>query len=404
MSLTNVSVINAKPKGIPYKLSDEKGLYLHVMPKGGKYWRMAYRWRGKQKTLALGVYPEISLKDARERRDEARKMLAGDNDPSQKKKEEKQERRTQSLSSFEAIAREWHDMKRSMLVPKYAHDVLHRLEVNVFPFFRGRLLQEIKPSDLLEVIKRIEARGALDISHRVLESCNQIFRYAILTGRCEYNPATDLRGALKVAKITHHSHLRTSELPEFLKKLKAYDGHPRTRLALQLLLLTFVRTTELRGAEWKEIDLDVSLWRIPAERMKMKLDHLVPLSKQALDILGELQKFSHGQSFIFPNDRKSYKYMSENTMLYALYRMGYHSRATGHGFRATASTILNENGFRSDVVERQLAHIERNKVRGAYNHAEYLSERKTMMQWWADYLDKISVQGEVIQGHFAKVA
>jgi integrase len=239
------------------------------------------------------------------------------------------------------------------------------------------------------MLREIEGRGTLDTARRVMQMCGQIFLYAIATGRAERNPVPDLRGALMTPVVNHQAYLTARELPGYLTKLEVYDGSLLTKLALRLLLLTFVRTNELRAAEWTEIDWDKHEWRIPAERMKMKELHIVPLSRQAVEVLRELQKLTGGHRYLFPNQHNPAKFMSENTMLYGLYRMGYHSRATGHGFRSTASTILNEHEFRADVIERQLAHGERNRVRAAYNHAQYLTERRKMMQWWADYLDEI---------------
>jgi len=242
------------------------------------------------------------------------------------------------------------------------------------------------------MLRLVEDKGALETARRAMQMCGQIFMYAIATGRAQRNPVPDLRGALKSPVVKHRSYLKENELPEYLEKLEAYVGDPQTKLALRLLLLTFVRTTELRAAEWGEVDWGKSEWRIPAERMKMRALHIVPLSKQALAVLRELQKLSGNRRFIFPNQHDPATFMSENTMLFALYRMGYRWRATGHGFRSTASTILNENGFRADVIERQLAHSEQNSVRAAYNHAQYLLERREMMQWWADFLDGLGPQ------------
>lgn len=248
---------------------------------------------------------------------------------------------------------------------------------------------DINAPEILTMLRVVERSGALDTAHRVMQTCGQIFMYAIATGRAQRNPVPDLRGALKAPVKAHYSHLKAAELPEFLDKLATYDGAMQTKLALRLLMLTFVRTGELRSAGWKEMDLDHAEWRIPAERMKMRDPHIVPLSCQAVEVLRELQERTGNRQFLFPNHHKPAAFMSENTILFALYRMGYHSRMTGHGFRSTASTILNENGFPPDVIERQLAHTERNKVRAAYNHAQYLPERRKMMQWWADYLDEL---------------
>ena len=269
--------------------------------------------------------------------------------------------------------------------------IIKSLEADIFPKLGNRPIADITALEMLSALRAVEARGLVDTVHRLKHTSGQIFMYAIATGSAERNPVTDLRGALKPLKQKHYAHLAASDLPEYLSKLESYDGNIQTQLALKLLLLTFVRTTELRGAEWTEIDMAKSEWRIPAERMKMKDQHIVPLSSQALAVLEELRPITGHWRYIFPNQHKPSGYMSENTMLYALYRMGYHSRTTGHGFRSTASTILNENGFPPDVIERQLAHCERNKVRAAYNHAQYLPERRKMMQWWADYIENVAI-------------
>jgi integrase len=264
------------------------------------------------------------------------------------------------------------------------------MEKDLFPKLGSRPIKEITAPEVLSVVRLIEGRGAFDLANRALQYCGQVFMFGIATGRADRNPAGDLKGALKTHVKKHFAHLKAIELPEFLEKLEAYTGDRQTMLAVKLLMLTFVRTTELRGAEWGEIDLAKAEWRVPADRMKMRRDHIVPLSRQAVAILKELQSINGKWKYVFPNPFKPIKHMSENAVLYALYRMGYHSRATGHGFRHTASTVLNESGlFHADVIERQLAHVQGNKVRGVYNHAEYLPERRKMMQWWADYLDQI---------------
>ena len=390
MPLTDAKVRNAKTTSKAFKLSDGDGMFLYVHPNGSKYWRLKYRFAGKEKLLALGVYPEVNLSDAREHRVQARKLLAAGNDPGEVKKESKRLVVMKAENNLEAIAREWHEQHIHEWVAHYASDVISRLETHVFPKLGNRPIADINAQELLSVLRVIENSGALDMAQRIMQTCGQVFRYAIITGRADHNPVTDLRGALKTPVRKHHSHLTADDLPEFLQKLEVYDGELQTKLALKMLLLTFVRTSELRGAEWSEIKLEKAEWRIPAERMKMKDQHIVPLSIQAITILRELQKHTGKRQHLFPNQNRSATCMSENTMLYALYRMGYHSRTTGHGFRSTASTILNEHGFVPDVIERQLAHCERNKVRAAYNHAQYLPERRKMMQWWADYLDKLA--------------
>jgi len=390
-SLSDAAVRNAKPKTKSYKISDGEGLFLLVMPSGSKYWRMKYFFGAKEKLLALGVYPDISLADAREGRAQARKLLAAGKDPTEAKKEEKRLIIQKHENTFEAVAREWHGNRQRKWTPKYATKTLRRLEMHVFPGLGSKAIADITPQELLSVMRKIETRGP-DIAHRLLQICGQIFSYAVITQRTVMNPAASLRGALAPLVKKNHAYIKPNELKEYLARLEAYEGALQTKLALKLLLLTFVRTGELRGAEWTEIDLDKAEWRIPAERMKMKDPHIVPLSRQAIAVLKKLLPLTGQWKYVFPNQHKPAGHMSENTVLYALYRMGYHLRATGHGFRSTASTVLNEHGFRPDVIERQLAHSERNHVRAAYNHAQYLPERREMMQWWADYLDKVAAK------------
>lgn len=387
MPLTQITIKNTKAEIKPLKLFDSGGLFLLIQPSGGKWWRYKYRFAGKEKLLALGSYPDVSLAQARERHVLARKALAEGNDPSQIKKDEKQMIITKHENHFEAVAREWHSKRSHTWTPKYAISALRRLEADIFPKLGARPIAEITPPEMLAALRVIESRGAHDLAHRVQQVCGQIFTYAIVTGRAERNPVNDLRGALTPVVKKHNAYLKAEDLPEFLKKMDAYDGL-QTRLAMNFLLLTFVRTGEMRGAMWSEINMDKAEWRIPAERMKMRDPHIVPLSTQAMAVLEALKPITGHWVHVFPNQHKPKGQMSENTILYALYRMGYHGKSTGHGFRATASTILNEHGFRPDVIERQLAHAERNGVRKAYNHAQYLPERRDMMQWWGDYLEE----------------
>lgn len=389
MLLNDVKIRNAKPGAKPYKLFDGDGMFL-LIKSSGKYWRFKYRFAGKEKLLALGVYPDVNLAEARERRIQARKVLTAGNDPGEVKKEAKRLSVLNSENTFEVIAREWYDVRKHGWVTGYADKMMLRMERHVFPKLGRRPITDINAPELLSVLKTVEESGA-DLAQRMLQVCRQVFTYGIRTSRAGGNPAAEMRGALKTPVHNHHAYLKSADLPEYLEKLKAYDGSLITKMALKFLLLTFVRTTELRAAEWQEVDFDKAEWRIPAERMKMRDPHIVPLSHQAMEVLKELRNHSGNRAHIFPNSQRPITFMSENTMLYALYRMGYHSRTTGHGFRSTASTILNENGFRPDVIERQLAHAERNGVRRAYNHAEYLPERRKMMQWWADYVDTAAV-------------
>jgi integrase len=401
MPLTDISAKSAKPQEKNYKIPDEKGLYLLIHTNGSKYWRFKYRFAEKEKMLAFGVYPEVPLKEARDKRDAARKQIRDGIDPAKAKKENKRQRLLQTENSFESIAREWHSNQKPSWTEKYAIKSLRRLEADLFPAIGYRAITEITAPELLSAVRTIEKRGATYTAHVALQTCGQIFRYAISTGRAKHDLSADLRGALKTRKQEHYSSLAEKDLPEFLQKLEAYDGDLQTKLALKLLMFTFVRTGELRGARWEEINFDKKEWRIPAERMKMREEHIVPLSNQAIAVLKELQPISCHWENIFPNRVKPMNIMSENTMLFAIYRMGYHSKATPHGFRSTASTILNENSFNSDHIERQLAHAERNKVRAAYNTAQYLPERKQMMQWWADYLDRaVAGGGNVIEAKF----
>lgn len=389
--LTDRAIKNAQAGEKIRKLSDGNGLVLVVYPNGSKYWVYRYRHLGKEKTLSLGIYPEVTLAEARLKLIDARKVRSQGQDPSEARKELKRQAIVSAVNSFEAIAREWVTAKSPGWTPRYAEFIVHRMEIDLFPKLGTRPIKDIAAPELLSVIRLIEERGALDLAARAMQYCGQIFMFGIATGRAERNPANDLKGALKTHVKKHYAHLKAIELPEFLGKLEVYSGERQTALAVKLLLLTFVRTVELRGAEWAEIDLGNAEWRIPAERMKMRRDHIVPLSTQSVAVLKELHHLNGRWKYVFPNPYRPIKHMSENAVLYALYRMGYHSRATGHGFRHTASTVLNESGlFHGDVIERQLAHVQGNKVRGVYNHAEYLPERRKMMQWWADYLDQVA--------------
>lgn len=352
MPLSDAKVRNAKPKDKPYKISDGEGMFLLVHPTGSKYWRLKYHFGGKERLLALGVYPEVSLSDARDRRAQARKALAGGHDPGAAKREVKRLAVAKAENSFEAVAREWYDQRRHTWADNTAKLVNDRLEKYLLPKLGDKPVLDITAPDVLSAVRVVESKGALDTARRVMQICGQVFMYAIATGKAVRNPVPDLRGALKTPVTKHHSYLKAAELPEFLRKLGEYDGAPQTELALKLLMLTFVRTTELRAAEWAEVDLRKGEWRIPAKRMKMKEEHLVPLSRQAIKVLKELQKLTGSRQFLFPNQHHPRSFMSENTMLYALYRMGYHSRTTGHGFcrdRTVVSYRDDMNGTRFSV-------------------------------------------------------
>jgi len=398
MPLADTRIKQAKPLEKPYKLSDGGGLYLHIQTSGAKYWRLAYRFGGKQKTLALGVYPDVSLASARDERGKARELLVAGIDPSTVMSKRVKIRATfdQLENSFEAVAREWHEKQKGEWTEHHAERVLRGLKNEVFPDIGNIPIAEVTAPQILAMLKKIESRDALELASRTQQRCSAIFRYAVQTGRVQHNPAADLRGVLKTRKVKHRAALSRADLPEFLENLDTYKGNRVTQLALKLILLTFVRTRELRGAKWKEFDLERAEWRVPAERMKMGIEHFVPLSSQAVEILQKLKPITGKSELVFPSERSLRKPVSENTMLYAMYRMGYHKRATVHGMRATASTILNESGFNPDAIERQLAHIPKDEVRAAYHRAKYLEERRNMMQWWADFLDGVSGTENVV--------
>jgi integrase len=385
--LTDTLIRKAKAPVKPTKMMDGRGLFLLLTPSGGRWWRFRYAFAGKEKLLSLGTYPEVSLKAAREARDDARKMVTKGIDPSAARQEEKRALREASANDFETVAREWLETVKARWVPVYYGDTVKRFEAFVFPVIGRDPIATIAAPTLLALLRKIEFRGTLVTAHKVLRACRQVFQYGIAVGRCERNPAADLRGALKaLPRPKHMAALPASELSTFLHKIEEYDGELQTKLALRLLALTFVRTSELREATWTEIDLDKAEWIIPAERMKTKLPHHIPLSRQAVEAFRTLQGMNGKWPWAFVGRAPS-KPMSKNTVLFALYRMGYHSRMTGHGFRAVASTALNEMGFRPDVIERQLAHVEKNAVRAAYHRSQYLEERTAMMQQWADFLD-----------------
>ncbi|HCU24973.1 MAG TPA: integrase [Deltaproteobacteria bacterium] len=400
MRLTDKACKNAKPASKPRKIADGHGLYLEIMPNGSKYWRLKYRFAGKEKRLALGVYPEVSLGEAREKREKARKLLASGSDPSSAKQEEKRRLLLNAENTFEAIAREWYAHHLEKWSDKHAQTILHRLETDLFPALGKRPLQEINPPELLNIVRKIEKRGAYELARRSVQYCGQIFRYAVVTGRADRNPAPELKGALKPVKKGHYAALDSKDLPEFLQKLSRNDARlfPLTRMAVELILLTFVRTGELIQAKWEEFDFAGKTWIIPAERMKMRQAHIVPLSRQVLSILEQIKLLSGNREWILPSQKNPRKHMSNNTILFALGRLGYKGQATGHGFRALAmSTIKEKLGYRHEVVDRQLAHAHRNSVDAAYDRAKFLEERRKMMQDWSNYIDKVKRGGEILK-------
>ena len=405
MALTPVAIRNAKPRSKPYKLADSDGMYLLITPADARYWRLKYRFGGKEKALAIGVFPAVSLAEAREKRDAARRLIRDGFDPVEERQIRKRQDKHLRANTFRAVADEWMTRQCPRWTPGHAERVRRSIEADLYPHVGARPIGAVNPPEMLAVLRKIEARGAHEVRERVQQRASMIFRYAIATGRCERDPVADLRGSFTSPVRFNYAALGQRDLPAFFTKLAEYDGEPTTKLAIRLLALTFVRTGELRGAQWSEFDLDGAQWRIPAERMKMRAEHIVPLSRQALDVLRELQQHTGGGALLFPSRSKATQPISENTILYALYRMGYHSRATGHGFRATASTILNELGFPADVIERQLAHTSKNKVRAAYNKAQYLPERGRMMQQWSDLLDALAKgDKKVVTGKFGKAA
>ncbi|EKK3999105.1 tyrosine-type recombinase/integrase [Cronobacter sakazakii] len=389
MKLNARQVDAAKPREKAYKLADGAGLYLEVVPSGSRYWRMKYRFNGKEKRMAFGVYPTVSLAQARALRDEAKKKLAEGIDPSFAKKEEKLVRDVQLNNTFQAVALEWHGTKVSRWSEGYASDILEAFNKDIFPYIGQQPVNDIKPLVLLNVLRRMESRGATEKAKKVRQRCSEVFRYAIVTGRAEYNPAADLTSAMSGHESKHYPFLTVEELPDFFKALSGYTGSPLVVLAARLLILTGVRTGELRGAFWSEFDLEKAVWEIPAERMKMKRPHLVPLSTQALEIVKQLKVMSGQYPLVFPGRNDPRKTMSEASINQVFKRIGYTGKVTGHGFRHTMSTILHEEGFNTAWIETQLAHVDKNAIRGAYNHALYLEGRREMMQWYADYINSI---------------
>ncbi|ELO0986040.1 tyrosine-type recombinase/integrase [Citrobacter freundii] len=395
MKLTARQVSTAKPTDKPYKLSDGGGLYLLVNPNGSRYWRMKYRYAGKEKLLSIGVYPDVTLAEARDKRTEAKRVLAAGDDPSEVKQAAREAKNLAINNSFELLALEWHEHKKPNWSSGYAEDILEYLRKDIFPYVGKKAITEIKPMDMLSVLRKMEERGVLDKLKKTRQACRQIFTYAIITGRAEVNPVTDLAGALKSPKQNHFPHLLPAELGPFIHAVNAYSGSKVTRIATLLLMYTSVRTIELRASEWAEFDLDNDLWQIPKERMKMRRPHLVPLSRQVKSHLLELKEITGWGKYVFPGRNDAHKPMSEASINQVIKRIGYGGKATGHGFRHTMSTVLHEKGFDSAWIETQLAHADRNTIRGTYNHAQYLDGRREMLQWYADYLDELA--GKVVE-------
>lgn len=404
MVLTVTGIDKAKPTEKQYRMPDARGLVLLVRPNGSKLWQLRYRHEGKEKTASLGQYPDVSLANARVKRDESRKLVAAKVDPVEKKRAELKAKTLAHENNFEAVAREWWaHWKAGRSSTSHVDQTLRRLEAGVFPAIGKRPTAEIEAPELVAMAKAIESRGATDVAKRALQTCGQIFRYAIAHGKARRNPVTDVKPSeiLKARAATNYARVGAGELPQLLRKIEAYKGTPTTRLAIKLMALTFVRTGELIGARWAEFDLDAARWDIPAARMKMKSPHVVPLSPQAVEVLRTLQTVTGERELLFPGERDHGKPMSNNTILKALEIMGYKGKMTGHGFRGIASTVLHEHGFDHMHIELQLAHAERSSVSAAYNHALYLSQRTKMMQWWGAYLERLK-SGDVLP--FQKLA
>ena len=402
MPLTDTAARQAKFTGKQQKLSDEKGLYL-LINSAGKYWRLKYRIAGKEKLLSLGVYPEVSLKEARAKRDEARKMIAEGSDPALTKRQEKAAKLMAAENSFAAIAKEWHKAKVPTWSERHGVRVIESFERDIFPELGPFPITDITAPMILAAIRKIEARGAPIEAKRTLQRVGAVIDYAIDTGRATLNPARGRRDAVIAPPTKHRPALPRADLPQFLRKLADdQTTAPANKIALRLLMLTMTRPGEIRAARWAEFDFDRAEWRIPAERMKMRTEHIIPLSRQVLALLNELRLYTGSGSLLFPSERRITDPMSNMTMNKIILRLGYQDKATPHGMRSLASTVMNEEGFDPDVIERQLAHAERNQVRAAYHRAEYLDDRRKLLQWWADYLEA-QEGGNVLPVNFNRV-
>ncbi|AVR05827.1 MULTISPECIES: tyrosine-type recombinase/integrase [Enterobacteriaceae] len=402
MPLTDLEIRRSKPREKPYTLNDGSGLSLLIEPNGSKGWRFRYRFDGKPKMLSLGTYPLVSLTDARQKRDEAKKLVASGINPSDVRKRDKQERQNEIGNTFEAIAREWYEKRTDRWSAGYAEEMMKTFETDVFPFIGGRPIAEIKPMELMGVLSRLDERGATEKLRKVRQRCGEVWRYAIVTGRAEYNPAPDLVSAFVPHKKEHYAFLKHEELPEFFRTLNTYSGSIVVKLAMRLQVLTGLRPGELRQGEWAEIDFEKRLWEVPPSRMKKRRPHCVPLSAQAIAILEQLKPITGHYQFIFPGRIHHSKPMSEMAMNVLIRRIGYAGRVTGHGFRHTMSTILHEQGYNTAWIETQLAHVDKNSIRGTYNHAQYLDGRREMLQWYADYMDVLEHGENVVHGRFGQ--
>lgn len=398
MPLADIAIRKAKPQAKLLRMSDGAGLYIEISPTGGKYWRLRYRFGEKQKLLAIGVYPEVTLSEARAKRDEARRMLRDGVDPSAAKRAGKRQAKLDAINAFETVARDWIEHQSPRWEAQTRRRITDSLAKDAFPVIGASAITDLKPRDIVAVVRAVEARGAGETASRVLQRIADVFRFAVTTERIESSPIAGMRpgDVLRPRQVQHRAALPARELPEYLAKLDAYDGDPTTKAALRLLMLTAVRPGELRGARWDEIDINAVTWRIPAARMKMRSEHIVPLSRQAIDALESIRPLTGNDPLVFPSPYYPGKPLSENTLNSALARMGYKGIATAHGFRSLFSTVANECGHDADHIERQLAHVEADKVRAAYHRAQYLAERAKLMQWWADFLDAKGRGAQVI--------
>jgi len=401
--LTALEVKNAKAKAKPYKVTDGKGLFLHVSTNGKKTWRYRYELSGTESVFVIGEYPVITLEAARAERVSLRELVKAGINPAENRRQQKQavqvakeEEKQLAGSTFEAVALDWHHHQKDRWTEKHAEAVLVSLKKYVFLTLGAVQVDRITPPMVLEVIRTLESRGSLEIARKTLQRIAAVCRYAVQTGRATFNPAADMRGVLKAKKVQHHPMISPEDLPGFLRALSCGDIHTTTKHAIQFTILTAARSGEVRGATWVEVDLEKRLWVVPPERMKMRVSHIVPLSDQAVSILERQRFLHHGEGLVFPGIHNPHQQISENTMLYALYRVGYHSRATMHGFRALFSTVCNEAGFNPDAIEHALAHREKDAVRAAYHRAEYMTERANLLQWWADHLQRLEHGAEII--------
>lgn len=400
MPLTDLEIRRAKPEAKPYTKNDGNGLSLLVEPNGSKGWRYRYRFDGKAKMLSLGTYPTVSLTEARQKRDDAKKLVAADINPSEVRREAKLAKQGRLGNTFEVIAREWYQKRVDRWSESYGEEMMKTFESDVFPYIGHRPILDIKAMELMSVLEKLSERGATEKLRKVRQRCGEVWKYAIVTGRAKENPAANLDSAFAPHKKEHYAFLTFDELPEFFRSLNTYSGSILVKLAMRLQVLTGLRPGELRQGEWSEIDFENRLWEIPLTRMKKRRPHCVPLSDQALTILEQLKLITGDFRFIFPGRVQNSKPMSDMAMNVLIRRLGYGGRVTGHGFRHTMSTILHEKGYNTAWIETQLAHVDKNSIRGTYNHAQYLEGRRKMLQWYADYIDNLEKGSNMLHGAF----